>query len=162
MTDEIRTRIIADISEMTRLSETYGSLTSEITNTDIDETLSDILSKRAEVISSLGKIREDINDACEECTEQEKELIRRMINGTHVPLGMSQELKEIHKAAIGLHSAYISASGKDKQAAARIDARVKELRSELSSVNEDRKKTVGYNAVGSGLGGSGGSFDGRL
>ncbi|MBP5604722.1 MAG: hypothetical protein J6X60_04160, partial [Ruminiclostridium sp.] len=129
---------------------------------DIDETLSDILSKRAEVISSLGKIREDINDACEECTEQEKELIRRMISGTHVPLGMPQELKEIHKAAIGLHSAYIAASGKDKQAAARIDARVKELRSELSSVNEDRKKTVGYTAVGSGLGGSGGSFDGRL
>ena len=162
MTDEIKTRIIADMSDMAQLTEMYSSATSEILNTDIDETLEDIITKRARIIDAIGKVRRDIDEACSRCTAQESDLVHRMIRGANVPLGMSAELRAIHKATVRLHSVYITIADKEKAAAARVDARVKELRTELQNVNSDRKKTSGYSAAGSGFGGSGGAFDGRL
>lgn len=147
---------------MLRCSEQYSAATSEIIGTDFDDTLEDIVARRAQIIEELGGFRKDIDDACSQCTEQENDLVHRMIRGANIPLGISAELREIHKAALKLHSVYISITDKEKQAAARVDARVKELRTELQNVNADRKKASGYTAAGSGLGGSGGSFDGRL
>ncbi len=162
MTDDIKKKLIADIEDMTRVTEMYGSATTEIINSDIDETLEEIVSRRSQLIDAMGKLRADVDDICTECSDSENDLVHRMLRGANVPLGLSPELREIHKAAIKLHSAYISISDKEKQAAARVDARVKELRTELESVNADRKKASGYSAAGSGLGGSGGAFDGRL
>ncbi|MBQ9483520.1 MAG: hypothetical protein IJU82_04945 [Ruminiclostridium sp.] len=162
MTDEIKTRIVDIVSEMTILTEKYSAATSDIINTDIDETLEDIVSRRAAIIDEIGRCRAEIDTLCSDCTDQENDLVHRMIRGDRVPLGLSAELREIHKAAVKLHSAYIAIDDKEKQAAARVDARVKELRTELETVNADRKKTSVYSAIGSGFGGSGGSFDGRL
>jgi len=162
MTEEIRKRIIDDIAEMTRLAGEYGTAAAEILATDIDETLDGIIARRTAVIDAIAEARRDIDDACHECTEQESDIVHGMIRGAHVPVGIPSELEEIHKAAVRMHSVYISAAEKDKQASARVDARVKELRTELENVNTDRKKTAGYTAAGSGLGGSGRSFDGRL
>ena len=162
MTDDIKTKIIADISEMTSLAEQYGAATSEIISTDIDETLEEIVQRRTHIINSLAKVRTDITTLCSSCSPDESDLVGRMIRGANVPLGLSPDLREIHKAAVKMRSAYLSVTDKEKQAAARVDARVKELRIELQNVNADRKKTTGYTAAGSGLGGSGGSFDGRL
>ena len=162
MTDETKTRIIEDINGMLRCSEKYNSATAEIIGTDIDETLEDIIQRRAGIIEELGSFRRDIDDACGQCTPQESDLVHRMIRGANIPLGLSAELREIHKAALKLHSVYISIADKEKQASARVDARVKELRTELQNVNADRKKASGYTAAGSGFGGSGSSFDGRL
>ena len=162
MTDDIKKRIIADIEDMTRVSEMYGLATTEIITSDIDDTLEEIVSRRAQIIEAMGKLRADVDDACSECSDSESDLVHRMLRGANVPLGLTPELREIHKAAVKLHSVYISLSDKEKQAAARVDARVKELRSELEAVNADRKKASGYTAVGSGFGGSGSAFDGRL
>ncbi len=162
MTEELKARIVSDMSEMVRLTEQYNAATNEIIHTDIDETLEEIVSRRAAVITDMGKVRKDIDDACELCSKDENDLIHRMIKGGHVPLGLSPELREIHKIAVKLHSVYISVTEKEKQAAARVDARVKELRTELENVNTERKKTAGYTAAGSGLGSSGSTFDGRL
>lgn len=162
MTNDIKTMIVDDITEMVKLTEQYSAATSEIINTDIDETLDDIIDRRNDIIEGMGKYRGDIDSLCESCTQQESDLIHRMLRGESVPLGLSAELRDIHKIAVKLRSAYIPIADKEKQAAARVDARLKELRVELQNVNADRKKTTGYNALGSGLGGSGGSFDGRL
>jgi predicted RNA-binding protein with PIN domain len=162
MTEEIRKRIIDDMAEMTRLAGDYGTASAEIIATDIDETLDGIIERRAAIIEGLAAARRDIDEACHECSEKESDLVHTMIRGAHLPIGIPAELEDIHKAAVKMHSMYISATEKEKQAAARVDARVKELRSELESVNSDRKKAAGYTAAGSGLGGSGRSFDGRL
>ena len=162
MTEDIRTRLIKDMTDMLKLAEMYSEATSDIITTDIDETLEEILERRSNIIAAMGRLRADIDAACEKCTDQESDLVHRMMRGANVPLGLSSDLQEIHKTAVRMHSVYIAVTEKEKQAAARVDARVKELRSELRNVNEDRRKASGYTAVGSGFGGSGGSFDGRL
>jgi hypothetical protein len=162
MTDETKKKIVDMITEMTVLTEKYSAATSDIINTDIDETLEDIVRRRAAVIDEIGRCRAEIDRVCGDCTDQESDLVHRMIRGDRVPLGLSAELRDIHKAAVKLHSAFISVGDKEKQAAMRVDARVKELRTELENVNADRRKTSVYSAIGSGFGGSGGSFDGRL
>ncbi|MBR5091287.1 MAG: hypothetical protein IK093_17820 [Ruminiclostridium sp.] len=162
MTDEIKTRIIADMSDLAQLTELYSAATSDIINTDIDETLEDIIANRARIIQAVANVRRDIDDACGQCTSQESDLVHRMLRGANVPLGLSAELREIHKAAVRLHSVVVTVSDKERLAAARVDARVKELRAELQNVNSDRRKTSGYSAAGSGFGGSGSAFDGRL
>ena len=162
MTDDIKIKIVDLFNEMTALTEKYSAATSDIINTDIDETLEEIVRRRSAIIDEIGRCRREIDILCGDCSAQENNLVHRMISGNRVPLGLSAELREIHKAAVKLHSAYINVGDKEKQAAVRVDARVKELRSELENVNADRKKTSVYSAIGSGFGGSGGSFDGRL
>ena len=162
MTDETKERLLRDFEEMTRLTDLYSAATTEIITTDIDETLDEIVARRSGIIEAIGKTRQDIDDACLQCTEQESTLIKRMITGGHIPLGISKELREIHKAAVKMHSSYLTIADKEKQASVRVDARLKELRYDLQNVNADRKKATGYTAIGSGFGGSGSSFDGRL
>ena len=162
MTNDTKTKIVEDITEMVKLTEQYSAATSDIISTDIDETLEDIIDRRNDIIEGMGKYFGDIDSLCDTCTSQESDLIHRMLRGESVPLGLSSELREIHKIAVKLRSAYIPIAEKEKKARARVDARLKELRSELENVNADRKKTSGYTALGSGFGGSGGSFDGRL
>ncbi len=162
MTGEIKDRIIADVSEITHLIDEYSIATSEILTTDIDETLEEILQRIGDINEAIGIQRADIDDACSECTGQEADLIHKMIVGAHVPLGISSEMREIHKATVKMRSAFLAVRDKEKQAALRVDARVKELRSDLQNVNSDRKKMTGYSAISGGIGGSGGSFDGRL
>ena len=164
MNEEIKVRILEDIYEMTQLTEDYSARTSDILNTDIDETLEEILADIAEINDTLGRCRRDIDEARALCSEQESDLILKMITGGHIPLGISPELKEIHKAAVKLRSDYLAVQDKEKQASARVDARVKELRTELENVTAGRKKMSSYGAGLGSFGGasSGSSFNSKL
>ena len=144
MTEETKNRILKDIEEIGALLEQYSRQTSEIITTDIDETLEDIVMRRGETVARVGEMMSDIDTACIGCTEQERAQVNRIITSGHMSLGMSKDIKEIHKAAAKMRSAYIAVSDKEKQAALRVDARVKELRSELEAVNEDKKKVDLY------------------
>ena len=161
MTENIKNRIISDISEIELLLGRYVSETTEILTTDIDETLEDITTRRQETVSLIGEKRADIDEASRELTEEEREIIRKIITNAHVPLGISKDLREIHKASMKMRSVLITAQEKDKQAALRVDARVKELRSELENVNDDKRKVDLYS--GNNLtNNKGGSFDSHL
>lgn len=161
MTENIKNRIISDISEIELLLGRYVSETTEILTTDIDETLEDITARRQETVSLIGEKRADIDEASRELTEEEREIIRKIITNAHVPLGISKDLREIHKASMKMRSVLITAQEKDKQAALRVDARVKELRSELENVNDDKRKVDLYS--GNNLtNNKGGSFDSHL
>ncbi len=148
---------------MTRLTEEYSAATSEILTTDIDDTLESILADIAEINDQIGRYRADIDEARTLCTEKESELILKMISGGHIPLGISEELREIHKVAVKMRSGYISVLDKEKQASARVDARVKELRTELENVNAGRRQMTSYGAGFTGIGSSAGSsFNSKL
>ena len=163
MTEEIKVRIINDMTEMTRLTEEYAAATSQILNTDIDETLESILADISDINENIGRHRADIDAALEECTPTEADLVNKMITGGHIPLGLSPELREIHKVAVKMRSGYISVLDKEKQASARVDARVKELRTELENVNAGRRQVTSYGAGMTGFGSSAGSsFNSKL
>ena len=160
MTEEIKLRLISDISEMETLLRRYVSETSEILTTDIDETLEEILGRREETIALIGERRRDIDLCGEELTPEERDILKRIITNNHVPLGISKDLREIHKTAVNMRSVLLEAKEKDKQAALRVDARVKELRSELENVNDDKRKVDLYSNASSNN--KGGSFDSHL
>ena len=160
MTEEIKLRLISDISEMETLLRRYVSETSEILTTDIDETLEEILGRREETIALIGERRRDIDLCGEELTPEEIDILKRIITNNHVPLGISKDLREIHKAAVNMRSVLLEAKEKDKQAALRVDARVKELRSELENVNDDKRKVDLYSNAPTNN--KGGSFDSHL
>ena len=160
MTEEIKLRLISDISEMETLLRRYVSETSEILTTDIDETLEEILGRREETIALIGERRRDIDLYGEELTPEERDILKRIITNNHVPLGISKDLREIHKAAVNMRSVLLEAKEKDKQAALRVDARVKELRSELENVNDDKRKVDLYSNAPTNN--KGGSFDSHL
>lgn len=163
MNEEIKVRIIKDMTEMTRLTEEYAAATSDILTTDIDDTLEGILADIAEINDQIGRCRSDIDEARALCTEQESALILKMINGEHIPLGISPDLREIHKVAVKMRSGYIAVLDKEKQASARVDARVKELRTELENVNAGRRQVTSYGAGFTGIGSSAGSsFNSKL
>ena len=160
MTEEIKLRLIADISEIENLLRRYVFETSEILTTDIDETLEEILGRRKETVDLIGEKRVDIDLCAGELSSEEADILKRIISNNHVPLGISKDLREIHKAAVNMRSVLVEAKEKDKQAALRVDARVKELRSELENVNDDKRKVDLYsNTPG---GNKGGSFDSHL
>ena len=161
MTDEIKLRIIEDMTAMTSLLEQYDAATSEIIATDIDETLEGIVERIGAIDEKLGSLRTDIDSACGVCSQNESELVYKMIRGDHVPMIMDKPLKEIHTAAVRMRSVLISVQSKEPQASARISARVKELRTELQNVNAGRK-TTGYSSMGAGLSSTGGTFNGKL
>ena len=160
MTEEIKLRLISDISEMETLLRRYVSETSEILTTDIDETLEEILGRREETIALIGERRRDIDLCGEELTPEERDILKRIITNNHVPLGISKDLREMHKTAVNMRSVLLEAKEKDKQAALRVDARVKELRSELENVNDDKRKVDLYSNASSNN--KGGSFDSHL
>ena len=160
MTEEIKLRLISDISEMETLLRRYVSETSEILTTDIDETLEEILGRREETIALIGERRRDIDLCGEELTPEERDILKRIITNNHVPLGISKDLREIHKTAVNMRSVLLEAKEKDKQAALRVDARVKELRSELENVNDDKRKVDLYSNAPTNN--KGGSFDSHL
>lgn len=157
MTEDIKSRILKSIEEIGDLLEQYSRQTSEIITSDIDDTLEEIVARRGEILALIGQKMSDIDIACAGCPEQERRQVNRMISSGHMSLGMSPQVKEIHKAASKIRSAYIAVMGKEKQAALRVDARVKELRAELESVTEDKKKVDLYSTnvrIGSKKGGS--------
>ena len=160
MTEEIKLRLISDITEMETLLRRYVSETSEILTTDIDETLEEILGRREETVALMGEKRRDIDLCGEELTSEEGDILKRIISNNHVPLGISKDLREIHKAAVNMRSVLLEAKKKDKQAALRVDARVKELRSELENVNDDKRKVDLY--ANAPTNNKGGSFDSHL
>ena len=160
MTEEIKLRLISDISEIENLLRRYVFETSEILTTDIDETLEEILGRREETIALIGERRRDIDLCGEELTPEERDILKRIITNNHVPLGISKDLREIHKAAVNMRSVLLEAKEKDKQAALRVDARVKELRSELENVNDDKRKVDLYSNAPTNN--KGGSFDSHL
>lgn len=160
MTEEIKLRLIADISEIENLLRRYVFETSEILTTDIDETLEEILGRRGETVALMGEKRADIDLCGEELTPEEADILKRIISNNHVPLGISKDLREIHKAAVNMRSVLVEAKEKDKQAALRVDARVKELRSELENVNDDKRKVDLYSNTPTNN--KGGSFDSHL
>ncbi len=162
MTEDIKQRIIADMEEMTELAEKYSAVTAEIITSDIDETLEELVETRGEITDTIGERRRDIDEACGECTPEEAELVHKMTVGGRVPLGLSKELRDIHKTAVRMHSVYLSVSEREQKAAARVDARIKELRSELAAVTSDRKTTSSYSQLHTGIGGAGSSFNGRM
>lgn len=162
MTEAIKNRIITDINAMTGLAEQYSAVTAEIITTDIDETLEDILNRRRDILESLSEKRHDIDSACRELTVQESDLIHKMIVGGHIPLGISKEMREIHKAAVRMHSVYLSVDEKAKQAAVRVDARLKELRSDLERVNEARRNAASYSPANTGFREAGTAFSGKM
>jgi len=148
---------------MTRLTDEYAAATSAILSTDIDDTLESILADIAEINDQLGRYRADIDEARALCTESESAMILKMIKGDHIPLGISPELREIHKVAVKMRSGYIAVLDKEKQASARVDARVKELRTELENVNAGRRQVTSYGAGFTGIGSSAGSsFNSKL
>ena len=62
-----------------------------------------------------------------------------------------------------MRSGYIAVLDKEKQASARVDARVKELRTELENVNAGRRQVTSYGAGYTGIGSSAGSsFNSKL
>lgn len=161
MTNEIKNRIIEVMGEIGGLIESYSADTSEILTTDIDETLEDIIARREKTLAEIGEKRAEIDRLREECTPEESGVIHKIITNGHIPLGISRELREIHKAAVKMRSVYISAAEKDKQAALRVDARVKELRTQLEALQDDKKK-IDFYSNNKLTDNKGGSFDSHL
>lgn len=145
MTVQVKDDIIAKISEAEGIIGEYMSKTNEILTTDIDETLDDILSERAEILEKLDFITSEIDEiSVKFCDETERKYIENSLQNKHLPLGLSNEIKEIRRAAVRMHSLYAQAIEKDNLASKRVDARLKELRASLEDLKEDKKKIDFY------------------
>lgn len=162
MTEEIKNIVIEKIAGMEAVLHDYHAKTAEILTTDIDETLETIVAERAALIEALGALHSELEQIIgEECTPEEKSSIEGAMQNRHASLGLSAQLREIRRAAINMRSVYLEAAEKDKQAAVRVDARVKELRTELEDLSGS-KKTLDYFSRNKLESHKGGSFDSSL
>lgn len=162
MTEQVKDRVIEKIAGMETALHDYHAKTAEILTTDIDETLEQILEERAALIGTLDRLHDELEQITrEECSPEEKNSIESAMKSQHVSLGLSAQLKEIRKAAVKMRSVYLEAAEKDKQAAIRVDARVKELRTELEDLSGS-KKTLDYFSRNKLESAKGGSFDSSL
>ncbi len=145
MTEQVKNEIIAKISEAEGIIGEYMAKTNEILNTDIDETLEDIIAERSALIEKLDLIVREIDEiTVKSCDETERRYIENSLQNKHLPLGLTTEIKEVRRAAVKMHSLFTEAVEKDKLAEKRVDARVKELRANLEDLREDKKKIDFY------------------
>ncbi len=145
MTEQVKNEILAKISEAEGIIQEYIGKTNEILNTDIDETLEDILAERSEIISRLDLIVCEIDEiSVRSCDETERMYIVNSLENKHLPLGLSTEIREVRRAAVKMHSLFSEAVEKDRLAEKRVDARVKELRASLEDLREDKRKIDFY------------------
>lgn len=161
MTQIIKEKILANISETKAAIQMYGEKTSAILTTDIDETLEQLVAERDEILERLNTLRAELGGLAEECAADEAEYIKKLLKGQHVTIAISSDLKEIRRAVVELKSVHHSVQEKDKQAAKRVDARVQELRARLEELNDDKRRLDFYNKQQSGRK-KGGSFDSSL
>ncbi len=157
MTEQVKNEIIAKISEAEGIIKEYMGKTNEILNTDIDDTLEDILAERSQLIGKLDLIVCEIDEiTVRSCDETERMYIENSLRNKHLPLGLTAEIKEVRRAAVKMHSLFTEAVEKDRQAEKRVDARVKELRASLEDLREDKRKIDFYahNKIGVKKGGS--------
>lgn len=157
MTEQVKDEIIAKIAEAEGIIREYAAKTNEILNTDIDETLEDILAERAVCLEKLDLVTSEIDEiAVKFCDETERKYIDNSLHNKHLPLGLSNEIKEIRRAAVKMHSLFAEAVEKDALAAKRVDARVKELRAGLEDLKDDKRMIDFYahNKIGVKKGGS--------
>lgn len=157
MTEQTKNEIIAKIAEAEGIIREYAAKTNDILNTDIDETLEDILADRAECLERLDLVTSEIDEiAVKFCDETERKYIENSLHNKHLPLGLSNEIKEIRRAAVKMHSIFAEAVEKDALAAKRVDARVKELRAGLEDLKDDKRMIDFYahNKIGAKKGGS--------
>ncbi|MBQ8613101.1 MAG: hypothetical protein IJ416_02650 [Ruminiclostridium sp.] len=145
MTTQTKDNIIAKISEAESIIKEYSAKTNEILNTDIDDTLEDILAERAGLLEKLDLVTSEIDEITAQfCDETERKYIENSLQNKHIPLGLSTEIKEIRRAAVKMHSFFTEAVEKDALASKRVDARVKELRAGLEDLREDKRKIDFY------------------
>lgn len=145
MTTQTKDNIIAKISEAESIIKEYSAKTNEILNTDIDDTLEDILVERAALLEKLDLVTSEIDEITAQfCDETERKYIENSLQNKHIPLGLSTEIKEIRRAAVKMHSFFTEAVEKDALASKRVDARVKELRAGLEDLREDKRKIDFY------------------
>ncbi len=145
MTTQTKDNIIAKISEAESIIKEYSAKTNEILNTDIDDTLEDILAERAGLLEKLDLVTSEIDEITVQfCDETERKYIENSLQNKHIPLGLSTEIKEIRRAAVKMHSFFSEAVEKDALASKRVDARVKELRAGLEDLREDKRKIDFY------------------
>lgn len=157
MTPQVKDDIIAKINEAESIIKDFMAKTNEILSTDIDETLEDILMEREVLLEKLNLCTAEIDEITVKfCTETEKRYIENSLENKHIPLGLTTELKEIRRAAVKMHSVFSEAVEKDKLACTRVDARLKELRTSLEDLKEDKKKLDFYshNKIGAKKGSS--------
>ena len=110
MTEQVKNEIIAKISEAESIISEYMAKTNEILNTDIDETLEDIIAKRSELIGKLDLIVCEIDEiAVKSCDETERMYIENSLRNKHLPLGLTTEIKEVRRAAVKMHSLFVEA-----------------------------------------------------
>ncbi len=145
MTVQVKDQIVAKIVEAEGIIKEYSAKTNEILTTDIDETLEDILAERNEILERLDLVTNEINEiSLKFCDETERKYIESSLHNKHLPLGLSNEMKEIRRAAVRMHSFFSEAAEKDSLASKRVDARLKELRAGLEDLKEDKKKIDFY------------------
>lgn len=162
MTDAIKEKVIEKIAGMEAVLHDYHAKTAEILTTDIDETLERIVGERAALIETLDTLHRELEEIVgEECTPEERSSIEGAMKNRHASLGLSEQLKEIRRAAVKMRSVYLEAAEKDNQASVRVDARVKELRTELEDLSGS-KKTLDYFSRNKLESQKGGSFDSSL
>lgn len=157
MTEQVKNEIIAKINEAESIIGEYIGKTNEILNTDIDDTLEDILEARSQLIGRLDLIVCEIDEiAVKSCDETERMYIENSLQNKHLPLGLTTEIREVRRAAVKMHSLFTEAVERDKLAEKRVASRVEELRASLEDLREDKRKIDFYahNKIGVNKGGS--------
>lgn len=157
MTEQVKNEIIAKINDAEGIIRDYMAKTNEILTSDIDETLEDILAARSEIIGKMDLLISEIDEiTAKSCDETERMYITNTLQNKHIPLGLTTEIKEVRRAAVKMHSLFKEAVEKDRLAEKRVDARVKELRSSLEDLREDKRRIDFYahNKIGVKKGGS--------
>ncbi len=145
MTEQVKNEIIAKINEAESIIGEYIGKTNEILNSDIDDTLEDILAERSELIGRLDLIVCEIDEiAVKSCDETERMYIENSLQNKHLPLGLTTEIREVRRAAVKMHSLFTEAVEKDRLAEKRVASRVEELRASLEDLREDKRKIDFY------------------
>ena len=104
--------ILKNQSELFKASSLVGSSATESFVHKLEQ-------HKSEQMVVIASNRPEIH---EQCIDAGVRLL--VLTSGHV---LSKELRDIHKAAVKMHSSYLAVADKEKQAAVRVDARLKEL-----------------------------------
>lgn len=144
---------LAKLSDLLTEYEKQTDLLCSVDPTDDDE-FNLIVIKRERIIDLIKELKPELSTAVEVQDEEDRKLIKRMLNGEAITTEIPKKLRGIQESVINVLSQQRSILEKDEIVRRRCKVRYDEIKDSLEELKQDKKRIDFYStAKVKGLGG---------
>lgn len=147
--------LLQHLDRLTELMTEYNRHTDRMVTFDL-EIIQQVLLSRNDIMDNMRQVKQSIMDVVNAQVQDERELLRAILNNKPVEAELSYELRQLQSKMRRLQEIKQEIDQKDKKVTAVVTQRYEDVKSELEMLKVDKKKIDYYSSVK--LGGKGRTF----